>query len=358
MSYRFAALACLAFLPLCFALTGCPSTDSGRSLTNVSYDPTRELYREYNEVFKDHWLEKTGEKITITQSHGGSGAQMRSVIAGQEADVVTLALGFDIDAIADKGILSSDWQKQFPNNNCPYSTTIVFLVREGNPKGIKDWDDLLKDGVDIITPNPETSGGARWNYLAAWAFSLKRDLGSLDALDDPARKDEVAAAQVKARQFVADLFKHVHSMDTGARQSTNRFVQNRQGDVLLAWENEAFLSKNMMPKEKFEIVVPSISIRCEPPVAIVDRVVDKRQTRDLAEAYLGFLYEKEGQRIVAKNYYRPTDPEILAENAELFPPVELFTIDDVFGGWRKVQAEHFDEGSIFKQILMENARTN
>ncbi|HBT78308.1 MAG TPA: hypothetical protein DEB39_15600 [Planctomycetaceae bacterium] len=354
-SFTLVGLLCL--LPVLGLFAGCEPGGGGRKILNVSYDPTRELYREYNVLFKDHWKKTTGESVEVEQSHAGSGAQMRSVIAGQEADVVTLALGFDIDSIADTGIISPEWQKQFPNNNCPYSTTIVFLVRKGNPHGIRDWDDLLKEGIEIITPNPETSGGARWNYLAAWGFALKKELGDLNVLNDPAKKAEVDAAQVKAKRFVADLFKHVRSMDKGARETTNRFVQNKQGDVLLAWENEAFLSKNILPEDGFEIVVPSISIRCEPPVGIVDKIVEKRGTRDLAEGYLRFLYDKEGQKIVAKNYYRPTDPEVLAEYSEFFPKIELFAIDEVFGGWRKVQAEHFDgPEAIFKQILLENAK--
>ncbi len=331
------------FLSGCTGSGGEGASSQSIELTNVSYDPTRGLYEQYDAMFAKYWKEKTGQTVSVVTTHNGSGAQARKVLQGQDADVVTLALGADIDMIAETGLIESDWQQRLPHNSCPYLATIVFLVRKGNPKGIKEWDDLLKPGIEIITPDPETSGGARWNYLAAWGFALRRELGgTFDALNDPAKKAEVDAAQDKAMQFVADMFKNVRSMDTGARGATNRFVQNGQGDVLLAWENEAFYSKNMKPEEGFEIVVPSLSIRCEPPVAVVDSVVKKRGTREVAEAYLDYLYEKEAQRLVAKHFYRPNDPEVLAENKDLFPEIELFGIDEIFGGWAVVQKQHFD----------------
>lgn len=325
---------------------------------NVSYDPTRELYREFNEAFQKHWLEKTGETVKALAAHGGSGAQSRSVINGQEADVVTLALGYDIDMIAEKtDLISDDWQKMFPNNNCPYTTTIIFLVRKGNPKGLKDWDDLIKEGIEIITPNPQTSGGARWNYLAAWGYSLKKDLGGFEALNDPGKKAEVDAAQLKAREFVKKMFKNVGAQDTGARAATERFVNRKQGDVLLAWENEAILSIRGKLVDEFEIVYPSLSILAEPPVALVSKTVDRRKTRDLAEAYLNLLYDPIGQEIVAKNHYRPIDATVRAKYAADFPEIELFTIDAVFGGWRKAQEVHFNGAdAICEQIFMENAK--
>ena len=304
------------------------------TLLNVSYDPTRELYQAINAAFTQQWKAKTGQSISIQASHGGSGAQARGVIDGLPADVVTLALAYDIDAIAERGLLVRDWQSRLPNNSSPYTSTIVFLVRKGNPKGIKDWDDLVKPGVQIITPNPKTSGGARWNYLAAWGYALRKPGGS----------------ETKAREFVAELYKHVPVLDSGARGATITFVQRGLGDVLLAWENEAFLSLNELGHDKLEIVVPSTSILAEPPVAVVDTVVDKRGTRALAEAYLNFLYSPEGQEIAAQNYYRPRLAGVAAKHAAQFPNVALFTIDEVFGGWSKAQPTHFGEGGVFDQI--------
>jgi len=303
------------------------------SLLNVSYDPTRELYVDFNKAFAAAYQKETGKSVEIKQSHGGSGSQARSVIDGLQADVVTLALAYDIDAVANKGLLKKEWQKDLPQNSAPYTSTIVFLVRKGNPKVIKDWDDLIKSGVSVITPNPKTSGGARWNYLAAWGYALKKD-GSED----------------KARDFVARIYKNVPVLDTGARGSTVTFVERGVGDVLLAWENEAHLAIKEFGQDKFEIVVPSISILAEPPVAIVDSVVDKKGTRAVAEAYLKYWYKPESQEIAARNFYRPRDPEIAKKYAANFAKVDLFTIDDVFGGWTKAQKEHFGDGGVFDKI--------
>jgi sulfate transport system substrate-binding protein len=303
------------------------------TLLNVSYDPTRELYVDFNKAFATAYEKQTGKSVEIKQSHGGSGAQARAVIDGLKADVVTLALAYDIDAIAAKGLLANDWQKRLPSNASPYTSTIVFLVRKGNPKGIKDWDDLVKGGVEIITPNPKTSGGARWNYLAAWGFAEKK-FGSAD----------------KAKEFVAELYKHVPVLDTGARGATVTFVERGVGDVLLAWENEAYLALREFGKDKFEIVAPPLSILAEPPLAVVDAVADKKGTREVAEAYLRFWYTKEGQEIAARNFYRPRDPEIEKAHADSFAKIELFTIDAVFGGWTRAQKEHFGEGGVFDQI--------
>jgi sulfate transport system substrate-binding protein len=303
------------------------------TLLNVSYDPTRELYTEFNKAFAAQYQKDTGKSVEIKQSHGGSGSQARSVIDGLQADVVTLALAYDIDAIAAKKRLAPDWQTKLPQNASPYTSTIVFLVRKGNPKGIKDWDDLLKKGVSVVTPNPKTSGGARWNYLAAWGFALKK-YGSED----------------KARQFVGDLFQQVPVLDTGARGSTVTFVERGVGDVLLAWENEAFLAQKEFGKDKFEIVAPPLSILAEPPVAVVDAVADKKGTRAAAEAYLKYWYTKEGQEIAARNFYRPRDADIAKKYETSFAKVDLFTIDDVFGGWTKAQKTHFSEGGVFDQI--------
>jgi sulfate/thiosulfate transport system substrate-binding protein len=321
-------------------------------ILNVSYDPTRELYKEFNEAFAKHWAEQAGQKVDIKQSHAGSGGQARDVIAGKEADVVTLALSYDIDAISKKaGLLPNDWQKRLPNNSAPYTSTIVFLVRKGNPKNIKDWDDLVKPDVAVITPNAKTSGGARWNYLAAWGYALKRELGDLAKLKQPEQNAEaIAKAQEKAKEFVKQLLAQVTVFDTGARGSTMTFVQRGQGDVLLAWENEAFLSLHESGSDKFEIVVPSISILAEPSVAVVDKNVDKHHTRAVAEAYLKHLYSPEGQTIAAKHHYRPRDTKsVPAEYLKQFSNVELFTIDDVFGGWQKAQHEHFDDSGTYDQ---------
>ncbi len=325
-------------------------------LLNVSYDPTRELYKDYNQAF-GQWYEKEhgGKKITVKQSHGGSGKQARAVIDGLEADVLTLALAYDIDEVAAKaGLLGADWQAKLPHNSAPYTSTIVFLVRKGNPKQIRNWDDLVKPGVAVITPNPKTSGGARWNHLAAWGYVLDRELGGdLSKLSKPEFAPQAAAAQAKARTFIADLYKHVPVLDSGARGSTTTFVQRGIGDVLLAWENEAFLAVNELGKDKFDIVVPPISILAEPAVAVVDKVADRRGSRALAEAYLTHLYSAEGQRIAARHYYRPRTPE-LADPADIarFPAVKLITIDGVFGGWQKAQKEHFADGGVFDQIYL------
>jgi sulfate transport system substrate-binding protein len=303
------------------------------SLLNVSYDPTRELYVDFNKSFAAAYQKETGKSVEIKQSHGGSGAQARSVIDGLQADVVTLALAYDIDAIANKGLLAKDWQKRLAQNSSPYTSTIVFLVRKGNPKAIKDWDDLIKSGVSVITPNPKTSGGARWNYLGAWGYALKK-YGSQD----------------KAKEFVGNIFKNVPVLDTGARGSTITFVQRGVGDVLLAWENEAYLAIQEFGKDKFEIVAPSLSILAEPPVAVVDTVTDKKGTKAAAEAYLKYWYTKEGQEIAARNFYRPRDADIAKKYEASFAKVDLFTIDDVFGGWTKAQSEHFTDGGVFDKI--------
>jgi sulfate/thiosulfate transport system substrate-binding protein len=323
------------------------------TLLNVSYDPTRELYKDFNQAFIKHWAKQTGQGLTVRMSHGGSGKQARSVIDGLPADVVTLALAYDVDAIQRKaGLLPKDWQTKLPNNSAPYTSTIVFLVRKGNPKEIKDWGDLIKPDVSVITPNPKTSGGARWNYLAAWGYILKRELGSLARLKDPNSADAATAANEKAKAFVRELFStHVPVLDTGARGSTMTFVQRNMGDVLLAWENEAFLSVQELGPDRFEIVVPSISILAEPSVALVEKVAERHGTRDVAEAYLKHLYSPEGQTIAAKHYYRPRQAEgVPQQYMTRFPKVELFTIDDVFGGWAKAQPEHFDDGGVFDQI--------
>ena len=320
-------------------------------ILNVSYDPTREFYKDVNDAFAKFWQAKAGEAVAIRQSHGGSGKQARAVIDGLEADVVTLALAYDIDAIADKAaLLPKDWQARLPNRSSPYTSTIVILVRKGNPKGIKDWDDLAKPGISVITPNPKTSGGARWNYLAAWGWALKKELGDLAKVKDPRQADAVAKANVKAQAFVAKIFTNVPVLDSGARGSTNTFVQRGMGDAFIAWENEAFLAIQELGPDKFEIVAPSISILAEPPVALVDKVVDKRGTRKVAQAYLEFLYSPEGQKLAAKHYYRPSKPEgVPAELTARFPKLELFTVD-LFGGWAKAQKEHFDDGGLFDQI--------
>ncbi len=304
------------------------------TLLNVSYDPTRELYQDFNAAFIKHWKEKTGETLTIKQSHGGSGKQARSVIDGLEADVVTLALAGDIDPLAERGLLAADYQKKLPHNASPYTSTIVFLVRKGNPKGIKDWNDLVKPGIGVITPNPKTSGGAQWNYLAAWEFA-KRKYGGDD----------------KAREFVKRLYKNVPVLDSGARGSTITFVERGIGDVFLSWENEAFLAIKELGPDKFDIVVPSLSILAEPPVAVVDKVVDKKGTRKVAQAYLEYLYSEEGQEIAARNYYRPTLEKVGKKYASQFPKVKLFTIDEAFGGWSKAKATHFADGGVFDQIV-------
>lgn len=305
------------------------------TLLNVSYDPTRELYQEYNAAFAKYWKAKTGDTLTVKQSHGGSGKQARAVIDGLEADVVTLALAYDIDAIREKAkLIPADWQKRLPHNSSPYTSTIVLLVRKGNPKGIKDWVDLVKPDVGVITPNPKTSGGARWNYLAAWAYALKQPGGN----------------EKTAQAFVKKLYANVKVLDSGARGSTTTFAERGIGDVLLAWENEAYLALKELGPDKFEIVTPSLSILAEPPVSIVDKFVDKHDTRKVATAYLDYLYSPEGQDIAGKNYYRPTDKKVAARYAKQFAPVKLITIDEIFGGWQAAQKTHFADGGTFDQI--------
>ncbi len=304
------------------------------TLLNVSYDPTRELYKDVNAAYAKFWKERTGQDLAINQSHGGSGRQSRSVIDGLQADVVTLALAYDIDAIADKGLIAKNWQSRLPNNSTPYTSTIVFLVRKGNPWKIRDWSDLIKPGIDVITANPKTSGGARWAYLAAWGWAQRSPGGST----------------AKAQQFVKSLYTRVPVLDTGARGSTTTFAQRGVGDVLLAWENEAHLSLAEFGADKFDIIYPPSSIFAEPPVAVVDKVVDRKKTRAVAEGYLNFLYSPLAQDIIARNFYRPRNPDAAAKYASSFPKISLFTIDDTFGGWRKAQKAHFDDGGIFDQI--------
>ena len=325
----------LAGLLLATALMTAPMLFAApTTLLNVSYDPTRELYDDYNQAFAAHWKQKTGKQVSIRQSHGGSGKQARTVIDGLPADVVTLALAYDIDALATQGkLLPSNWQARLPHNSSPYTSTIVFLVRKGNPKKVKDWPDLVRPGVSVITPNPKTSGGARWNYLAAWAWALKQPGGSVTT----------------AQQYVGKLFKNVPVLDTGARGSLTTFAQRGIGDVLISWENEALLAAKQLGKDKFEIVVPSLSILAEPPVAVVDKVAIRRGTSDVARAYLEYLYSKPAQEIVARHYYRPRDPEVAAKYANVFPRMNLVTIAD-FGGWAKAQSTHFADGGVFDKI--------
>jgi sulfate/thiosulfate transport system substrate-binding protein len=322
----------VAALVLSAALAGAAQA-ADVTLLNVSYDPTRELYLDVNKAFAAKYKTETGKSVEIKQSHGGSGKQARSVIDGLAADVVTLALAYDIDEIADRGFIAKDWQKRLPQNASPYTSTIVFLVRKGNPKGIKDWDDLAKPGLKVITPNPKTSGGARWNYLAAWGYAQRK-----------LRSKEMA------RHFVQSLYKNVPVLDTGARGSTVTFVERGVGDVLIAWENEAFLAINEFGRDKLDIVVPSMSILAEPPVAVVDKVVDRKGTRATAESYLRFLYTPEGQEIAGRHYYRPRDPAVAQSIADRFPKLDLITVDTTFGGWKKAQDEHFADGGVFDDI--------
>jgi sulfate transport system substrate-binding protein len=329
----------IGILIIAAAISTAPLALAQVKLLNVSYDPTRELYQDYNAAFAKYWQAKTGQAVSLEQSHGGSGKQSRAVIDGLQADVVTLALAYDIDAIAQYGkLLPPDWQKRLPDNSTPYTSTIVFLVRKGNPKHIKDWDDLVKPGISVITPNPKTSGGARWNYLAAWGYALRKPGGS----------------DASAKDFVTRLYRNVPVLDSGARGATTTFVQREIGDVLLAWENEAFLSLKELGPGKVEIVVPSVSILAEPPVAIMDKVVDKRGTRKVAEAYLNYLYTPEGQEIVARNYYRPRLEAVARKYSSVFPKLNLFTIDQAFGGWQNAQKTHFADGGIFDQIYQPN----
>ena len=351
----------VVFTALAFSACG----DSGISesdgaqrvqLLNVSYDPTREFYRDVNEAFAEEWRRQTGQIVSIKQSHGGSGSQARAVIEGLRADVVTLALGYDIDRIHLIGKrLSVDWQRRLPHNSAPYTSTIVFLVRKGNPKNIREWDDLTREDVQVITPNPKTSGGARWNYLAAWGYKLHRELGGDFAkLNDPAAADEVAAAQAKAERFVGDIYRHVPVLDSGARASTNTFVQRAIGDVLIAWENEAILSIKEMGAHRLEMIVPSVSILAEPPVAVVDTVVDRRGTRQVAEAYLQFLYTPLGQELAAKHFFRPRDSLAAEKYRDSFKPLATFSIDEAFGGWSAAQKKHFADGGIYDRLYRSN----
>ena len=336
---RRGALLLLATTALALGAFSSGGAVADTTLLNVSYDPTREFYQAFNQAFAEHWKQETGEDVTIQQSHGGSGKQARAVIDGLEAHVVTLALAYDIDELAERsGWLPKDWQARLPHNSAPYTSTIVFLVRKGNPKGIHDWGDLIKEDVQVITPNPKTSGGARWNYLAAWGWALRQNGGD----------------EHKAQEFVANLYHHVPVLDTGARGSTTTFVQRGIGDVLLAWENEAFLALEELGPDQFEIVVPTLSILAEPPVALVDHVVDKEGTREVAEAYLEYLYSPAGQALAAKHYYRPVAPEQV-DPADLarFPKVELITVDEVFGGWQQAQSRHFADGGVFDQIATQ-----
>lgn len=334
---------------------GCGGADDGAdkvTLLNVSYDPTREFYRDVNESFTADWHARTGQQITIKQSHAGSGSQARAVIDGLAADVVTLALAYDVDSIQRKGKrLGANWQTRLPDNSAPHTSTIVFLVRKGNPQGIRDWQDLMKPGVQVVTPNPKTSGGARWNYLAAWGAVLDRELnGDWSKLEDPASTEQAAAAHAKAEAFVATLYSKVPVLDSGARGAANTFVQREIGDVLLTWENEALLAIRALGPEKAELVVPSVSILAEPPVAVVDTVVDRRGTRQIAEAYLQHLYTETGQEIAAKHYFRPRNPQVLERHRAQFAELKLFTIGDVFGGWDQAHEKHFADDAVFDRI--------
>jgi len=325
----------LAILGLLLAVANQSLAQGGATILNVSYDPTRELYQDFNPAFAKYWKAKTGQTVTVQQSHGGSGAQARAVIDGLEADVVTLALAYDIDAISERaGLLPSNWQSRLPDNSSPYTSTIIFLVRKGNPKRIKDWDDLVRPGVSVITPNPKTSGGARWNYLAAWGYALKKYGGD----------------ENKARDFVTRLYKNVPVLDSGARGSTTTFVERGVGDVLIAWESEVLLGAKDLGQDKFDVAVPSISILCEPTVSVVDKVVDKKGTRAVAEAYLKYLYSPEGQEIAAKHYYRPRSEAVAKKYASQFPQVKLFTLGEIIGDWQKTQKIHFADGGVFDQI--------
>lgn len=321
---------------LLLAIVASPAYSADVSLLNVSYDPTRELYQDFNKAFAAQWKSKSGDDLKVKQSHGGSGKQARGVIDGLGADVVTLALAYDIDEIANRGLIAKDWQKRLPHHSAPYTSTIVFLVRKGNPKAIKDWNDLARPGVAVITPNPKTSGGARWNHLAAWGYALKQPSGN----------------EKTAQEFLGKIYKNVPVLDSGARGATTTFVERGIGDVLVAWENEALLAIKELGPDKVEIVAPSVSILAEPPVAVVDKVVDRRGTRKLAEAYLQYLYSDEGQEIAAKNYYRPTNEKIAQKYASQYPKLKLFTVDEAAGGWTKAQKTHFADGGIFDQIYL------
>jgi sulfate transport system substrate-binding protein len=355
MTRRLALLICAALLAAC---GGGDSAGDRVTLLNVSYDPTRELYRDFNEAFAQDWEKRTGQRVTIKQSHAGSGSQARAVIDGLAADVVTLALAYDVDSIQRKGKrLGANWQTRFPDNSAPYTSTIVFLVRKGNPKQIHDWLDLTKPGVQVVTPNPKTSGGARWNYLAAWGAVLHRELGGdWAALDDPAAAQRVAAAEAKAQEFVAELYRRVPVLDSGARGATNTFVQREIGDVLLAWENEALLALRELGPERVELVTPAVSILAEPPVAVVDTVVDRRGTRQVAEAYLQHLYSEAGQEIAAKHYFRPRNQQVLERYRNQFARAETYTIAEVFGGWDAAHEKHFADGGVFDRVYRVGAQ--
>ncbi|WP_269135596.1 sulfate ABC transporter substrate-binding protein [Xenorhabdus bovienii] len=335
MVTRWAARRYAVLTALLMVLAGGSAWAKEVQLLNVSYDPTRELYQQYDQAFSQYWQQKTGDHVTVRQSHGGSGKQATSVINGLQADVVTLALAYDVNAIAERGRIAKNWIDRLPENSAPYTSTIVFLVRKGNPKHIKDWSDLVRPGVSIVTPNPKTSGGARWNYLAAWGYGLAQN-----------NQD-----QGKTKAFVKALYKNVEVLDSGARGATNTFVERGIGDVLIAWENEALLATHALAQDKFEIVTPSLSILAEPTVAVVDKVVDKRGTRELATEYLKYLYSPVGQEIAAKNYYRPRDKAVAEKYHAVFPALKLFTIDEVFGGWDKAQEAHFATGGIFDEII-------
>ncbi|MDE9458288.1 sulfate ABC transporter substrate-binding protein [Xenorhabdus bovienii] len=335
MVTRWAARKYAVLTALLMVLAGGSAWAKEVQLLNVSYDPTRELYQQYDQAFSQYWQQKTGDHVTVRQSHGGSGKQATSVINGLQADVVTLALAYDVNAIAERGRIAKNWIDRLPENSAPYTSTIVFLVRKGNPKHIKDWSDLVRPGVSVVTPNPKTSGGARWNYLAAWGYGLAQN-----------NQD-----QGKTKAFVKALYKNVEVLDSGARGATNTFVERGIGDVLIAWENEALLATHALAQDKFEIVTPSLSILAEPTVAVVDKVVDKRGTRELATEYLKYLYSPVGQEIAAKNYYRPRDKAIAEKHHAVFPVLKLFTIDEVFGGWDKAQEAHFATGGIFDEII-------
>ncbi len=336
MRTQMLAIKIFAPIALLFIMSTMLHAQKEITLLNVSYDPTRELYQEYNAAFAKHWKEKTGELVTIRQSHGGSSKQARAVIDGLQADVVTLALAYDIDAIYEQAkLLPQDWQKRLPHNSAPYTSTLALLVRKGNPKKIKDWDDLIRPGISVITPNPKTSGVARWNYLAAWGYALKQNNGD----------------QQKAKEFIAQIYKNVPVLDSGARGATTTFVERGIGDVLINWENELLLIRKLNP-EKYEIIVPSLSILAEPTVTLVDKVVDKRKTRAVAQAYLEYLYSEAGQEIAAKHFYRAHSPAVVAKYAAQFPQINLFNIDEVFGGWQKAQKTHFADGGVFDQIYL------
>jgi len=342
-------------LSLLIALTAGCKPDTGR-LINVSYDPTREFYVEFNNAFIKHYAEQTGETVRITTSHAGSSAQARAVIEGLDADVVTLALAYDIDNIAQRGYLPLDWQERLPHNSSPYFSTVVFLVRKNNPKNIRDWSDLSRSDVSIVVAHPKTSGVARWAYLAGWGYVLQKELGNLSKLHDPDATEEVAAAQQKAQEFITALYRRVVTLPPGARGASQAFVQQRNGDVLLDWENQAKLTIDEFGRGDYEIVVPSVSILAEPPVAVIDRNVDRRGTRAVAEAYLKFLYSKDGQELAAKHHYRPRDEEVLARHADKFSEVKMFTIDYVFGNWQQAQDEHFGNGGVFDRIYIPGGR--